>query len=154
MIMLPSKNVPKLTRVKSLPSFAPIGYTAGIAAGTPVKVTGYGQVEILNFGSNAGGPQDLGFGTRLTGQSALINITDSGVMHSSQNPARSLQGTCFGDSGSAQYINGLIVSVTSTGDAQCRASDKSWRVDTSSAQNFINCVVNAGSVVNARKCGK
>jgi secreted trypsin-like serine protease len=48
-------------------------------------------------------------------------------------------GTCYGDSGGPHFLGGvesnLIVSVTVTGDAMCRASDKTYRIDTPWAED-------------------
>jgi hypothetical protein len=50
-------------------------------------------------------------------------------------------GACFGDSGGPHFLGGetsnQLVSITSGGDAQCRASDKSYRIDTTSAREFL-----------------
>jgi secreted trypsin-like serine protease len=64
----------------------------------------------------------------------------------SQNPAREDEGTCNGDSGSPNYIDywedpNVIVSVTSSGDSFCRATNIGARVDTPAAVEFIDCVL-------------
>jgi hypothetical protein len=50
--------------------------------------------------------------------------------------------TCYGDSGGPHFLGGmtsnLIVSLTVTGDAMCRATDKTYRLDTPSAQEFLS----------------
>ena len=59
----------------------------------------------------------------------------------SMNPARGDGGTCYGDSGGPHFLGGrasnLIVSVTVTGDAPCRAMDKTYRIDTPWARDFL-----------------
>jgi hypothetical protein len=59
----------------------------------------------------------------------------------SQNAATGDGGTCFGDSGGPQFldVNGTrtIVSITITGDAVCRATNVTYRLDTASARNFL-----------------
>lgn len=51
-------------------------------------------------------------------------------------------GTCYGDSGGPHFLGGvdsnLIVSITVTGDAMCRATDKTYRIDTASARAFLD----------------
>jgi secreted trypsin-like serine protease len=53
-------------------------------------------------------------------------------------------GTCYGDSGGPHFIHldgvetNIVVSVTVTGDAPCKASDKTYRVDTESARSFLS----------------
>jgi len=52
-------------------------------------------------------------------------------------------GTCYGDSGGPHFIhlNGgetnIVASITVTGDAPCVATDKTYRMDTASARNFL-----------------
>ena len=56
------------------------------------------------------------------------------------NPSTGSGGTCFGDSGGPHFLrdSNLIVSITITGDAQCRATDVTYRLDTASARNFLD----------------
>jgi hypothetical protein len=52
-------------------------------------------------------------------------------------------GTCYGDSGGPHFIhlNGvetdIVASITVTGDATCKATDKTYRMDTESARSFL-----------------
>ena len=52
-------------------------------------------------------------------------------------------GTCYGDSGGPHFIHldgvetDIVVSITVTGDAPCVATDKTYRMDTASARNFL-----------------
>jgi hypothetical protein len=46
-------------------------------------------------------------------------------------------GTCYGDSGGPHYLGNVVVAVTVTGDAYCKATDKDYRVDTSQARAFL-----------------
>ena len=60
------------------------------------------------------------------------------------NVANGNGGTCYGDSGGPHFIhlNGvetdIVVSVTVTGDAPCKALDKTYRVDTEAARDFLS----------------
>ena len=63
----------------------------------------------------------------------------------SQNPSTGDAGTCFGDSGGpnflgtgSQTVPGTIASITITGDAMCRATNVTHRMDTPSARNFLD----------------
>jgi secreted trypsin-like serine protease len=53
-------------------------------------------------------------------------------------------GTCYGDSGGPHFIhlNGqetkIVASITVTGDAPCKASDVTYRVDTATAREFLD----------------
>jgi Trypsin len=56
------------------------------------------------------------------------------------NPSTGSGGTCYGDSGGPHFLGNtdLIVSLTVTGDAVCRATDKTFRVDTARARAFLS----------------
>jgi secreted trypsin-like serine protease len=58
------------------------------------------------------------------------------------NPSTGSGGTCYGDSGGPHFLGGvtsnLLVSITVTGDAMCRATDTTYRLDTASARAFLD----------------
>ena len=60
----------------------------------------------------------------------------------SMNPATGSGGTCYGDSGGPHFLgdrsSNLIVSITVTGDAACKATDKTYRLDTARARGFLD----------------
>jgi hypothetical protein len=124
-----------------------------------VKNVGYGIIERLVFpGSNAGGVKPAqGYGVRRVSFPSSVISIDPTRVHMSQNPAREDEGTCNGDSGSPNYVDYLgdpnvIVSVTSSGDSFCRATNIGARVDTPAAVEFIDCVLNS-RVDELEKCG-
>ncbi len=59
-------------------------------------------------------------------------------------PSNGNGGTCYGDSGGPHFIHldgaetDIVASITVLGDAPCKASDKTYRMDTDSARNFLN----------------
>ncbi|HSK16674.1 MAG TPA: trypsin-like serine protease [Gaiellaceae bacterium] len=59
----------------------------------------------------------------------------------SMQPSTGDGGTCYGDSGGPHFLGGktsrLLVSLTVTGDAMCRATDKTYRLDTTWARDFL-----------------
>ena len=61
----------------------------------------------------------------------------------SMNFATDNGGSCYGDSGGPHFIHidgeetDIVASITVTGDAQCKATDKTYRMDTESARNFL-----------------
>jgi hypothetical protein len=59
----------------------------------------------------------------------------------SMNPAIGSGGACYGDSGGPHFLGGveshLIVSITVTGDMYCKATDKTYRLDTPEARAFL-----------------
>jgi hypothetical protein len=62
----------------------------------------------------------------------------------SMNPSTDNGGTCYGDSGGPHFLGAgssetrTIVSLTVTGDRFCRATDKTYRLDTPSALSFLS----------------
>jgi secreted trypsin-like serine protease len=73
----------------------------------------------------------------------FLSLTDSWLTMS-MNLATSNGGTCYGDSGGPHFIhlNGaetnIVASITVTGDAPCKATDKTYRMDTESARSFLS----------------
>ena len=60
----------------------------------------------------------------------------------SMNPNTGSGGTCYGDSGGPHFIDSidpnLQVSLTVTGDAVCKATDLTFRLDTPEAREFLS----------------
>jgi hypothetical protein len=58
----------------------------------------------------------------------------------SMNPSTGDGGTCYGDSGGPHFLGDtdIVVSVTVTGDAPCRATDVTYRLDTESAREYLS----------------
>jgi V8-like Glu-specific endopeptidase len=58
----------------------------------------------------------------------------------SMNPSTGSGGTCYGDSGGPHFLgdSDMVVSLTVTGDAWCRATDVTYRLDTDSAQAYLS----------------
>ena len=121
-----------------------------------VKNVGYGIIERLVFpGSNAGGVKPAqGYGVRRVSFPSSVLSIDPTRVHMSQNPAREDEGTCNGDSGSPNYLGdtNIIVSVTSSGDSFCRATNIGARVDTPAAVEFIECVLTT-EIESLQECG-
>ena len=72
-------------------------------------------------------------------------VGSGGRGHAITHPSRSQPcnsdpygGTCYGDSGGPHFnAAGEVVSVTVTGDRWCRSTDKTYRMDTADAQDFL-----------------
>ena len=99
---------------------------------------GYGTVRE----DKTGGPHSLFFdGVRRYALQSALNVEPSWLLLS-MNPSTGSGGTCYGDSGGPHFLGGvqsnLIVSITITGDTWCRATDKTYRVDTPSARDFLD----------------
>ena len=99
---------------------------------------GYGIVR----NSKKGGPHAFIDETnRLVAQQTLLSLQPTWLTLN-MNPSTGSGGTCYGDSGGPHFLGGvasnLLVSLTVTGDAMCRATDKTYRLDTASAQEFLS----------------
>ena len=100
---------------------------------------GYGTVRE----EKTGGPH--GFldseGVRMYALQSALNLENAWLLLS-MNPSTGSGGTCYGDSGGPHFLGGvesnLIVSITITGDAMCRATDKTYRLDTEAARDFLD----------------
>jgi secreted trypsin-like serine protease len=98
---------------------------------------GYGTVRE----DKTGGPHAFFFdGIRRFALQSALNLQPSWLLLS-MNPSTGSGGGCYGDSGGPHFLGGassnLIVSITITGDAMCRATDKTYRLDTASARAFL-----------------
>jgi hypothetical protein len=58
----------------------------------------------------------------------------------SMNPSTGSGGTCYGDSGGPHFLDNtnMVVSLTVTGDAWCRATDVTYRLDTAAARAYLS----------------
>ncbi len=72
----------------------------------------------------------------------FLSLTDAWLTNS-MNLATDNGGTCYGDSGGPHFVHldgaetNIVVSVTVTGDRFCKATDKTYRLDTESARSFL-----------------
>jgi hypothetical protein len=80
---------------------------------------------------------------RFATQSA-INLQKHWLLLS-MNPNTGSGGTCYGDSGGPHFVDSvdpnLQVSITITGDAVCKATDLTFRLDTPEAREFLSSFV-------------
>jgi hypothetical protein len=105
---------------------------------TTFTVVGYGAVrEVKTGGPHGIVPVD---GVRRFALSSFRSLQRA-WLSLSQQPSTGDGGACFGDSGGPLFLGGetsnQLVSITSTGDPQCRAAAKSYRIDTASAREFL-----------------
>ncbi len=136
-----------IVRLASAPSVAPatlpnLGLLDTFGQRQLRKLTfttvGYGLVRT----SKKGGPHGfIDETTRLVAQQTLLSLEPT-WLNLNMNPSTGSGGTCYGDSGGPHFLGGmdsnLLVSLTVTGDAMCRATDKTYRLDTRSAQEFLS----------------
>lgn len=97
---------------------------------------GYGDVRE----SKRGGPHGLESNSERRYVTQSFHTLTKSWLRLNMNPSTGSGGTCFGDSGGPHFLrdSDLIVSITITGDAQCRATDVTYRLDTRSARNFLD----------------
>ena len=71
-----------------------------------------------------------------------FNALNNFYLRLSQNPATGDGGTCFGDSGGPNFLDvggtQILAAITITGDSVCRATNVTYRLDTSSAREFLS----------------
>ena len=83
-------------------------------------------------------------GTRRKVATQTMNSLTKAWIQFSMNPSTGSGGTCFGDSGGPHFLGAgasetrVVLSVTVTGDRFCRATDKTYRLDTPSARSFLD----------------
>jgi hypothetical protein len=68
-----------------------------------------------------------------------LNSTNPAWLRISMNPSTGNGGTCYGDSGGPNFLGttDIVAATTITGDAICRSTNVTYRVDTASAREFL-----------------
>jgi secreted trypsin-like serine protease len=98
---------------------------------------GYGTVR----SSSTTGPNAFFFDSTRRYATQFFLSLEPAWLNLSENPSTGSGGTCYGDSGGPHFLGGvtsnLEVAITVTGDAVCRATDKTYRLDTPSARDFL-----------------
>lgn len=96
---------------------------------------GYGAVRT----SKRTGPQGiLDNMQRNVATQSMASMTKAWLTLAMNDRSVANGGTCYGDSGGPHFHKGVLVSITVTGDAVCKASDKTYRLDTPWAQAFLD----------------
>ena len=96
---------------------------------------GYGAYEVTN---SPGGHQYLYNDVRMVATGTLNSINPA-WLRISMNPSTGNGGTCYGDSGGPNFLGttDIIAATTITGDAICRSTNVTYRLDTPSARTFL-----------------
>lgn len=96
---------------------------------------GYGAYDVTN---EPGGHQYLYNDVRMVATGTLNSI-NSAWLRISMNAATENGGTCYGDSGGPNFLGttDIVAATTITGDAICRSTNVTYRLDTPSAREFL-----------------
>jgi len=100
---------------------------------------GYGGQEPVN---GPGGPVIAYYDIREYASSSF-NALNEAWLRLSQNPATGDGGACYGDSGGPNFLGAgasetdIIAGTTITGDALCKSTNVTYRLDTESARSFL-----------------
>jgi len=115
-----------------LPSAGSLSNLSGSQQFTSV---GYGAYEVTN---EPGGHQYLYNDVRMVATGTLNSINPA-WLRISMNPATGNGGTCYGDSGGPNFLGttDIVAATTITGDAICRSTNVTYRLDTQSARAFL-----------------
>ncbi|MBA3330801.1 MAG: trypsin-like serine protease [Actinobacteria bacterium] len=95
---------------------------------------GYGTLER----TVGGGPPVFGESPWRSYATSSFNSMSKDVLRLSQNPTRGDGGTCYGDSGGPNFLAGVLVAVTATGDVPCRSTNVDYRLDTQLVHAFLS----------------
>jgi len=104
--------------------------------GQQFVTVGYGTLR----DDKTGGPHALGdYGERYYAEQTFQALKPY-WLQISMNPSTDNGGTCYGDSGGPHFLGNsdMVVSLTVTGDAWCRATDVTYRLDTDSARSYLS----------------
>lgn len=109
----------------------------GTLASATFTSVGYGSLEPVN---GPGGKTYVYTDTRNQAHGSLNSLTNA-WLRLSQNPSTGNGGTCYGDSGGANFLGGsdsdLLVGDTITGDTACQSTNVDYRLDTPGARDFL-----------------
>ncbi len=75
-------------------------------------------------------------GVRSYAHQSALSLTGAWLTLS-MNQATGDGGTCYGDSGGPHFLGNIVVSITVTGDTPCKATDKTYRIDSAVSQAFL-----------------
>ena len=111
------------------------GSLSGLSGDQQFTSVGYGAFEVTN---EPGGHQYLYNDVRMYATGTLNSINPA-WLRISMNPATDNGGTCYGDSGGPNFLgdSSTIAATTITGDAVCRSTNVTYRLDTRSARSIL-----------------
>jgi hypothetical protein len=113
--------------------------TSHVLKDTRFTAVGYGTVRDTNRTGFQGILDNL---DRNQVEQGFLSLTPAWLTLS-MNRSTGNGGTCYGDSGGPHFIHldgtetDIVASITVTGDAPCKATDKTYRLDTEAARSFL-----------------
>lgn len=112
------------------------GSLSSLSSSQTFTSVGYGAYEVTN---SPGGHQYLYDDRRMVAVGTL-NAINKTWLRISMNASTGDGGTCYGDSGGPNFLgqSNVIAATTITGDAVCRATNVTYRLDTESARAFLS----------------
>ena len=111
------------------------GSLASLPGDQQFTSVGYGANEVTN---EPGGHRYLYDDVRMYATGTL-NAINPAWLRISMNAATGNGGTCYGDSGGPNFLgdSAVIAATTITGDAICRSTNVTYRLDTDAARRFL-----------------
>jgi hypothetical protein len=112
------------------------GSLSNLSGSQQFTSVGYGAHEVTN---SPGGHQYLYNDVRMVATGTLNSINPA-WLRISMNPSTGNGGTCYGDSGGPNFLgtSDIVAATTITGDAICRSTNVTYRLDTPSARSFLS----------------
>jgi secreted trypsin-like serine protease len=118
-----------------LPSANQLGTMSSQALNSATFVAaGYGTVRETRKGAS----QPLFWDPHRRYAEQTVLSLEPAWLNLSMNQATGDGGTCYGDSGGPHFLGTTVVSLTVTGDVWCKATDKTYRLDTPAARAFLD----------------
>lgn len=97
------------------------------------ETAGYGAIRDVRQGAF----QPIYFDSWRHFATQTANSLTKAWLTLSMNQATGDGGTCYGDSGGPHFLDGVVVSITVTGDRWCKSTDKTYRIDSPVSQAFL-----------------
>jgi len=112
------------------------GSLSSLSSSQTFTSVGYGAYDVTN---SPGGHRYLYDDRRMVAVGTL-NAINKTWLRISMNASTGDGGTCYGDSGGPNFLGqtDVIAAITITGDAVCRATNVTYRLDTGSARAFLS----------------
>lgn len=111
------------------------GSLSNLSGSQQFTSVGYGAYEVTN---EPGGHRYLYNDVRMVATGTLNSINPT-WLRISMNASTGNGGTCYGDSGGPNFLGttDIVAATTITGDAICRSTNVTYRLDTPSARTFL-----------------